>query len=277
MIRLIATDIDGTLVKDSTPEIYPEMLEFIREWTDRGGYFCVASGRQYYSIAHMFQQVADRLVYVAENGAHVRYLDQDILVKEMRRDYVEQIMTQLRNYYADCDVVVSSPAGSLLETTNDKFLEFFREGYHNKYCIVEDVLAERTDILKIAVYRKGSIRALGENVLIPQWQDKVKTCMAGEEWVDFMDAFVDKGNALRVVQEHLGITAEETMAFGDNDNDIGMLTAAGESYAVANARDSVKIHAKHICPPYYEKGVYQVVREYMDIGCMQHGKEERSF
>ena len=104
MIRLIATDIDGTLVKDSTPEIYPEMLEFIREWTDRGGYFCVASGRQYYSIAHMFQQVADRLVYVAENGAHVRYLDQDILVKEMRRDYVEQIMTQLRNYYADCVV-----------------------------------------------------------------------------------------------------------------------------------------------------------------------------
>lgn len=272
---MIATDIDGTLVKDSTPEIYPEMLEFIREWTDRGGYFCVASGRQYYSIAHMFEQVADRLVYVAENGAHVRYRDQDILVKEMRREHVEQIMAQLRGYYADCDVVVSSPEGSLLESTNDRFLKFFTEGYHNKYRIVKDVLAEKTDILKIAIYREGSIRELGESVLIPQWQDKVKTCMAGEEWVDFMDASVDKGNALCVVQEHLGIKAEETMAFGDNDNDIGMLTAAGESYAVATARDSVKIHAKHICPPYYEKGVYQVVRGYMDTGCMQHGKEER--
>ena len=47
MIKLIATDIDGTLVKDSTPEIYPEIFSVIREWTDRGGYFCVASGRQY--------------------------------------------------------------------------------------------------------------------------------------------------------------------------------------------------------------------------------------
>lgn len=270
MIRLIATDIDGTLVKDSTPEIYPEMLDFIKEWTDRGGYFCVASGRQYYSIAHMFEQAADRLIYVAENGAHVRYQDQDILVKKMHREYVEQIMEQLRGYYDTCDVVVSSSEGSLLESRNEKFMKFFTDGYHNKYRIVEDVLAEKTDILKIAIYQERSIRELGETVLIPQWQDKVKICMAGEEWVDFMDASVDKGNALRVVQEYLGVTAAETMAFGDNDNDIGMLTAAGESYAVANARDSVKAHARHVCPPYYEKGVYQVVREYMNTGCVQH-------
>ena len=261
MVRLIATDIDGTLVKESTPEIYPEILDFIKAWTDQGGYFCVASGRQYYSIAHMFNQVADRLVYVAENGAHVRYRNRDILVKEMRREYVEQIMAQLRGYYNTCDVVVSSSEGSLLESKNEKFLKFFREGYRNKYRIVEDVLAEKTDILKIAIYSEGSIRSLGESVLIPQWQDKVKTCMAGEEWVDFMDASVDKGNALRVVQDYLGVAAEETMAFGDNDNDIGLLTAAGESYAVENARDSVKARAKHVCPSYHEKGVYQVLRE----------------
>ena len=66
-----------------------------------------------------------------------------------------------REYYADCDVVVSSPGGSLLESTNDKFLKFFKEGYRNKYRIVEDVLAEQTDILKIAIYREGSIRELG--------------------------------------------------------------------------------------------------------------------
>ena len=102
---------------------------------------------------------------------------------------------------------------------------------------------------------------MGERVLIPQWQDKIKACMAGEEWVDFMDASVDTGNALKVIQEYLGITAAETMAFGDNDNDIGLLTAAGESYAVANARDSVKAKAKHICPSYHEKGVYRVISE----------------
>ena len=260
MIRLIATDVDGTLVKESTPWIYPEILSAIREWTDRGGYFCVASGRQYYSIRHMFEEVSDRIVYLAENGAHVRYRDKDILVKKMRRDYVEELMTQLRQY-DECEILVSSTKGSLIESRSAEFIKLIAEGYHNKYRVVEDVLAVPEEIIKIAIRHEGSIRELGERVLIPQWQDKIKACMAGEDWVDFMDASVDKGNALKVIQEYLGVTAAETMAFGDNDNDIGLLAAAGESYAVANARDSVKAKAKHICPSYHEKGVYQVISE----------------
>lgn len=263
MIKLIATDIDGTLVKESTSVIYPEMLEAIRRWTDQGNYFCVASGRQYYSIRHMFEEVSDRIIYLAENGAHVRYQNRDILVQEMKRDYVEQIMHQLRGYYDTCDVVVSSTEGSLLETKNEKFLTFFANGYHNKYRLVEDVLAEGLTIMKIAIYQEGSIREIGEKILIPAWQDKVKTCMAGEEWVDFMDASVDKGNALQVIQQFLGVSREETMAFGDNDNDLGLLAAAGESYAVENARDSVKKVAKHVCPSYHKKGVYQVIQNYL--------------
>lgn len=264
MIRLIATDIDGTLVKESTSEIYPELLEVIREWTDKGGYFCVASGRQYYSIRHMFEEISDRIIYLAENGAHVRYRNQNILVQKMRRDYVEELMAQLRQYYDECDVVVSSTEGSLIESRNEEFIKLIAEGYHNKYRVVEDVLAVQEEIIKIAIRHEGSIRDLGESVLIPQWQNKVKACMAGEDWVDFMDAAVDKGNALRVIQEYLGVTAEETMAFGDNDNDIGLLMAAGESYAVENARDSVKSIAKHICPSYHEKGVYQVIRTLLE-------------
>ena len=260
MIRLIATDVDGTLVKESTPWIYPEILSAIREWTDRGGYFCVASGRQYYSIRHMFEEVSDRIVYLAENGAHVHYQDRDILVKKMRRDYVEELMTQLRQY-DECEILVSSTKGSLIESRSAEFIKLIAEGYHNKYRVVEDVLAVPEEIIKIAIRHEGSIRELGERVLIPQWQDKIKACMAGEDWVDFMDASVDKGNALKVIQEYLGVTAAETMAFGDNDNDIGLLAAAGESYAVENARDSVKAKAKHICPSYHEKGVYQVISE----------------
>ena len=51
------------------------------------------------------------------------------------------------------------------------------------------------------------------------------------------------------------------MAFGDNDNDTGLLQAAAESYAVENARERVKALAKNICPSYQEKGVYQIIRK----------------
>ena len=62
------------------------------------------------------------------------------------------------------------------------------------------------------------------------------------------------------VQNYLGISKEETMAFGDNNNDIGMMLAAGESYAVETAVKEVKAAAGNICPGYLEKGVYQIIK-----------------
>lgn len=49
------------------------------------------------------------------------------------------------------------------------------------------------------------------------------------------------------------------MAFGDNDNDIGMMLTAGESYAVDTATQAVKEAAGKICPGWREKGVYQMI------------------
>lgn len=261
MIRLIASDIDGTLIKESTPDLYPEIVDAIKQLTEQGILFCAASGRQYQSIQNVFRNLDADIIYIAENGAQIRYKEKDICVTPMKREYVEAIIQQLRGYYNSCDIIVSTPNGSLIESRNKEFIDLITYGYRNKFTLVDDVLKEQTDIIKIAIYQKESIRELGENVLIPQWKDKVKVCMAGEDWVDFMDASVDKGHALHFIQDYFHISQEETMAFGDNNNDVGMMKAAGESYAVANAREEVKAAAKHICPSYLEKGVYQVIKD----------------
>ena len=74
--------------------------------------------------------------------------------------------------------------------------------------------------------------------------------------------FETKGkHAIRFLQEHFGVSYEQTMTFGDNENDIGLMTAAGESFAVENAREPVKQAAKHICPDYTKQGVCQVLRK----------------
>lgn len=260
MIRLITSDIDGTLIKDSTPDLYPEMIQAIRELKKKGILFCAASGRQYPSIRNVFRNVADDIAYIAENGAHIRCDGKDISVTPMNRQYAEEIMKMLRPYYGECETIISTAQGSLVESRNQDFIDLITYGYHNTFRLVDDVLAEDAEIIKIAIHRKGSIRSLGENILIPAWKDKVKACMAGEEWVDFMDASVDKGNALRYLQNYLGISKEETMAFGDNNNDIGMMLAAGESYAVETAVKEVKEAAGNICPGYLDKGVYKIIK-----------------
>ncbi|HJA32435.1 MAG: hydrolase [Clostridiales bacterium] len=258
-IRLIATDIDGTLIRDSTPDLYPEIVEEIRRLTDGGVLFACASGRQYASIRNVFRDVADRILYIAENGAHIRYRNEDLSLTPMKPDDVRELIETLRGI-ENCEMVVSTPQGSLMETKNRAFLDLMTWGYHNEYRVVDDVLAEKLPILKVSIYRKDSIRELGESSLIPAYADRFQVCVAGEEWVDFMDPTVDKGRALETIRELFDIPRAQTMSFGDNTNDIGLMRAAQESYAVANARPEVREAAKHVCPPWWEKGVWQIVR-----------------
>lgn len=260
-VRLVATDIDGTLVKDSSPEVYPEIVGMFRNLTARGVLCCVASGRQYHSIRRMFAGAGEDVVYIAENGAHIVYRGETLSVTDMRKAQAHEIIRQMRAKGEGYDFVVSTPQGSLLESRNDSFIRLIRDDYHNQMEVVEDVLLNDPQIIKCAMYHKGSVRKAAEQEMIPRWREHVKVCMAGEEWIDFMDAAVDKGNAIRFVQKHFNISYEETMAFGDNENDIGMMRAAGVSYAVENACDAVKQAANRRCPDYTKKGVYQVLRD----------------
>lgn len=261
-IKLIATDIDGTLVKDSSPEIYPEMFDMIRGLTARGMRFVVSSGRSCRSIRHMFREVEAQIGYIAENGAHIHCNGEDLAVTGMGLRDREGIVKRIREF-PDCEMSVSTPDGCYLESKNREFIDLIEHNYHNKVILVDDVLEAGDRIIKIAMYRRGSIRELAD-AIIPEWQDRVKACMAGEEWIDFMDASVDKGNALKYLQSYFGVAREETMAFGDNLNDIGLLRAAGESYAVENARTEVKKNARYICPSYHERGVYHMLETLLE-------------
>ena len=261
MIKLIASDIDGTLVENSTAVLHSEMFDLIKKLKQKGILFCAASGRQYQSIANMFEPVKDDIIFLAENGAHIRYQGKDISLIEMQREHIVDIVHTIRKENVHGDYIVSTNDGSIMDTKNQEFIDLIQYGYRNKFRLVEDVLNEDVPIIKIAAYQKNSIRELGESLLIPAFSNKVKATMAGEEWVDYMHASVDKGDALQTIQKYFNITKEETIAFGDNSNDIGLLNAAGRGFAVENAIDEVKAKATDICPSYEKKGVYHTIRK----------------
>lgn len=266
MIKLIASDIDGTLVENSTATLYPEMFELIKHLKEKGIFFCAASGRQYESMQRMFEPVKEDIIFLAENGADIRYQNKRIALTVMKREDVEEIIQLIRKENKNGDYIVSTDNGSIMDTTNQEFIHLIEYGYRNKYRLVEDVLKENVPILKIAAYQKNSIRELGEKRLIPPVLHKVKATMAGEEWVDYMNISVDKGNALQTIQEYFNISKDETISFGDNSNDIGLFRASGRSFAVENAVKELKELATDVCPSYKEKGVYQTILSLGGIG-----------
>ena len=76
---------------------------------------------------------------------------------------------------------------------------------------------------------------------------------------------ISKGSGLAFVAEHVGFTAEETVAFGDGENDLELLDWAGFGIAVENANEGLKSRADWVCPSAEEEGVAQVIEALLDL------------
>ena len=113
------------------------------------------------------------------------------------------------------------------------------------------------------MYHPTACEAACAPYFTPFWKDKVCLVPAGNEWVDCTLQGVSKNTSIEFIQNYYGIAPEETCTFGDNLNDIEMLTHSGLSFAVANAREEVRVAAKDTCPPYWENGVLQILKKFL--------------
>ena len=74
---------------------------------------------------------------------------------------------------------------------------------------------------------------------------------------------MDKGRSLATLAQHLSLSPDEVMAFGDGQNDVPMLRYAGAGYAMANACPQALACTPLVAPPNTEDGVAQVIEQYI--------------
>ena len=94
-----------------------------------------------------------------------------------------------------------------------------------------------------------------------KYGDKVRMAVSGDTWLDIIPLEANKGLAVKELQESLNIRPEETIAFGDQLNDLEMLGRAYYSYAVGNAREEVKKAARFQADRNDRNGVLKVLKE----------------
>ena len=83
-------------------------------------------------------------------------------------------------------------------------------------------------------------------------------------FLEFASPEVTKASGMAFLAEHLGFSANRTVAFGDGENDVELLEWAGYGIAVANAHERVLAVADHVCPPAADEGVAQVLEAFLD-------------
>ena len=262
-IRLIATDMDGTLVDDAK-QIHDELWPLIDELHARGIAFCPASGRQYYNLLQEFEGVADELVFVAENGTYVVAQGREISSDCLALAVAQQVISRVRGI-PEAGAVLCGKRSAYIERRDQPFLDQATL-YYARLRVVEDLLEVRDDdVLKVAIYDFAS----GERNTAPRLADLAgphQVVVSGAHWVDVMSPTANKGRAIREVQQALGVTRDQTMAFGDFLNDLEMMDAATYSFAMANAHPLLKERASWVAPTNNANGVVRTIRTVLGLG-----------
>lgn len=259
MIKLIVSDLDGTLLNDQK-EMPTETFEIVLKLKQQGIHFVAASGRQYGNLAEKFTPIKDEIFYIAENGAFILEGSKPLSTSILPSSTVHELLAiaePLKNIYP----VVCSPYMAYIQTRNEEVIKHV-EAYYTDYKIVENFNILQEDIIKIAFLDLNPTGS-EHNVYLSykQYEKELDVCVSAHEWMDIMIKGVNKGKALNKLQELLKVTKEETMVFGDFMNDYEMMKEAKYSYAMENAHPKIKEISRYRCASNNQQGVILKLKE----------------
>ena len=248
-IKLIVTDVDDTVVPESHMDLNPEYFDVIRKFREKGIIFVGASGRQKVSVKKVFAPVQDEVAYLADNGTDIETKDFSVSMKFEEEDY-KKLAEELEALGGDFEYMPCKPDWGYVDERAEDFYQLFeRYGFQMKK--VKN-LVNLKDICKVSLYHPDGIPKDIEQKMKDEWSDRMDVCIAGKAYLDFTKKGCNKGNGVKILQQYYGITPEETVTFGNADNDISMILQSKYGYAVGNASENLK------------KAAYEIIGEVKD-------------
>lgn len=243
MRRLVASDLDGTLLPHGQSHISDTFFEVIDKLSDIGVYFAAASGRQLPSQKMLFERALDKTIFIAENGALVEYKGETLSETTMSPALAREIIADIQRT-PGCEPIISTKDTVYISQFADDYFRSREKEILYTTTITDDFLSKTDGVLKVTACKYEGI---GETAayFYNSWKRFASVTVSGFLYCDFMAKQVSKGNALGLVMEHLGLKPDECIAFGDNYNDISMLDKAQYTFAMKHADDEVRSHAMY--------------------------------
>lgn len=279
-IRIVALDLDGTLL-DSEKRLSEVNRDALARAAEKGVEIVPTTGRFFGMMPPAVRDLPFVRYAITINGAQVydRETDTAIVRDEIPLDMALGVMEVLDRYDVIYDCYRQNwgwMTAALQEkaadyATNEHYLRMVRE-FRKPVPELKAHLRETAangDVQKIMLFaanreRSAAIdRLRGLSDEIAARFPEIKVTASTWNNLELNIRTAHKGNALRRFAEHLGLTLENCMAFGDGMNDFSMVEAAGLGIAMANAEPEVKRVAKDMVPSNDEDGVAKGIEKWI--------------
>lgn len=259
MIKLIATDLDGTLL-DEKRSLPPQIFPLVERLHAHGVLFVPASGRQYANLKKLFAPVADKVFFLCENGALVKHREKTLFLRAIDDAQIKRALDEIRALPHIFPMLCGVDC-AYIESDAEPFssLSFASYTHCRRVNNLDDVIGKEP-VCKIAIYDEISA---ADNCMrtLPQRLPALRTMQSGFDWCDVSAPDCHKGNAIAYLCDAFSLKREECVAFGDHMNDYEMLRACGTAYVPANAFPPLIEAFGNVVPPNREGGVIQKCME----------------
>lgn len=272
-IKLIATDMDGTLLDPKGQVDLPRLEKILDQLEERGIRFVIATGNEIHRVKQLLGHLTERVVLIVANGARIFEGNQLLQAQTWDDDMVNRALEFFKGRECQDQFVVTSMNGGFVkEGTVFTQLENFMtpemiELFYQRMNFVEELESHLFGgVLKMSlvVGEERSDSVLEE--INQLFNGSVQAVSSGYGCIDILQSGIHKAWGLQELLKRWDIKAEEIMAFGDSENDVEMLQLAGIAYAMENADDKAKAVATDFAPSNSQAGVYQVLEDWLEKG-----------
>lgn len=231
MIKLIVTDLDGTLLNDNH-EVPDRFWKIADRLFDKGIKFGIATGRPHFSITQKFPTIINRLYAISDNGSLIMHDQTELLSTSLPKHEIEALVMTARSIDNAWPLLCGRDEW-YLENSDESLVQAVQT-YHSNFKIVDDLTKVDAPILKMTIFDlTGS-----EQNSYPRYkgfEGRLKIATGGAKWLDITRTDANKGKAVQMLQSLNNIGPDETLVFGDFMNDYEMMQTATYSYAMKNA------------------------------------------
>ncbi len=287
MIRLFASDMDGTILQDHST-IHPDNVKMVRYLQEQNIPFVICSGRDFYQASLCLEPANIKCPVIGLNGA-VIYQEDGTILKEVTLSHEDTriLVQEIENYHNNWDMMTSKGLFSLhfkekfakrvatfkenhpnltpeeLEVEIDKLKKLF---YAIDVSSVEEVLEDPT----IKIYKILTSNYEAEDSLIEiksyveQELPNLVVTSSYKTNIEVTHQDAQKGMALQYYADILGISMNEVFAIGDNSNDVSMLKLAGYSVAMGNANQEALATAQYQTDDNKHGGVAKAIQRCLE-------------
>lgn len=263
MIKLLVTDLDGTLLPTGT-EISRENIEAAQKAVAAGVTVTIATGRMYRAALPVARNLGVDAPIITYNGALIRtvsgktlyssFLAPELIAEVV--DFVEKQGWYLQSYSQD-QLLYPEYCNHARDYEAAQLVQGEAVGWQGMKSRNEEV----TKLLSVTDSPEETERRIA--ILNEHFGDRLSVVRSAARYAEIVNKGVSKASGIQKLAEVLGVEISETMAIGDAENDISMLKAVGLSVAMGNAVPAVKELCGHKTGNCEENGWAQAVYEHV--------------